>query len=176
MTGKQETRARDDFDVFVRQTRRALRDVVREEGRMPPKVDVVSRGQNPRRLEVQSVSTWEYRPVERIGAFIRDWRAAYVGLIRLLPRVVPAQGVGESCPACGAEADDEELGSCDVCDGLGTLWRAVGLSAISVDRTARFSAGVHPVHGVGAWEPSEFRTGDVEPLRAVLFDVWSGAA
>lgn len=166
----------DPFDLFVRGCRRALRDVVRERGQVPPKIDIVSRGGNPRGLEIAVTTAIEYRPIDRITALVWRHEATYLGLARLIPHAVPPQGQGESCPACGAEADDDEIGECDVCNGMGTLWRAVGLSALSAERTARFVAGVHPLHGVGAWEPSEFRVGDVEPLRAVLMDVWSAAS
>jgi hypothetical protein len=62
-----------DFDVFVRSCRRALRDVVREQGRVPPKVDMVSRGSNPRRLEIETVTLVEYEPVDRIRALVVWW-------------------------------------------------------------------------------------------------------
>lgn len=163
---------RDDFALFVRSCRRAVRDVVRELGQVPPKVDMVSRGANPRRLEVRAVTLEEGHGAVavRLAADVRAWRSAFVGLGRLFGPEVEVPGA-RPCPVCGEQFEPEP--GCEACGGSGSLSRLVGLTALSVDRVETFAAVADPLSGVGGWEPAGFKAGDVEPLRAALFEVWS---
>lgn len=161
--------AGDDFAIFVRECRRAFRATVSELGVVPPKMDMVSRRGNPRKVEVRPVSVREVDPEARIRSMVVNFSSAFVGLVRLFgPEVEVPDAV--PCPACKG-VDDEE--PCLVCKGFGTLQRLVALTAFSVDATAQYAAVVDPFEGVGAWEPAEFRAGDIEGLRGVLFDNWA---
>lgn len=167
---------RDPFDLFVRSCRRALRDVIRERGEVPPKVDMVSRGPNPRRLEVSAVTLREVAAAVRIRGMVLEWRSEFVGLARLFPDNVEIPDA-VPCPSCDGETgdgvDDATGCPCATCECRGTLDRLVGLTAFSVDRTATFAVRVNPLDGVGSWREAGFGPGDIEGLRAALMEVWA---
>jgi hypothetical protein len=140
--------AKDPFDTWQRSVRRALRDYARDSGQVPSLFGAVSRGANTHKVE--SLPRLDLLPDaktvrEHLSQHASRFLSRFAAVAQLKDHPDPSEAQGAS--------------------------HVLLLSCLTIDRTACWVAPAN-ARGILGWDRKDFRHGDIEPIRDVL---WANA-